>query len=266
MKEKILSQITTECPWRDTLYWYDCLDSTNNKAKELAKAGAPAGTVVIAGMQTAGRGRMGRSFSSPGKLGVYLSVILRPDCTPDKLMHLTCAAGVAGCKAIEKATGLCPQIKWANDLVWNRKKLGGILTELGFGLTSGTVDYAIVGIGINCMQAPGDFPAELQNIATSLLQVTNAPCPPDLLAAALVEALWEMDGQLLNRKTEQMARYRKLCITTGQDVLVVQGEQKQYAKALSVEDDGGLLVQYADDSQAVVSFGEVSVRGMYGYL
>ncbi len=264
MKQKILSQITTECPWRDTLYWYGCLDSTNNRAKEFAKAGAPAGTVIIAGTQTAGRGRMGRSFSSPEGQGVYLSVILRPGCMPDKLMHLTCAAGVAACKAVQKAAGICPKIKWANDLIWQKKKLGGILTELGFDPVSGVVDYAIVGIGINCMQT--DFPAELQDIATSLLQVTKKPCTPDRLTASLIEALWEMDRQLLDGKAELMAEYGKLCMTVGHDVVVVQGEEKRYAKALYVDDDGGLCVQYADGSQAVVSFGEVSVRGMYGYL
>ncbi len=266
MKQKILSQITAECPWRDTLYWYGRLDSTNNRAKELAKAGAPAGTVIIAGTQTRGRGRMGRSFSSPEGQGVYLSVVLRPNCMPDRLMHLTCAAGVAACKAVEKATGVCPQIKWANDLVWQKKKLGGILTELGLNPATGLVDYAIVGIGINCMQAPGDFPEELQNMATSLLQITNTPCPTDKLAAALVEALWKMDGQLLDGKAELMAEYGRLCMTTGQDVVVVQGEQKRYARALSVDEDGGLCVQYTDGTQAVVNFGEVSVRGMYGYL
>ena len=266
MKQNILSQITTECPWRDTLYWYDRVDSTNNVAKQMAKAGAPAGTVIIAGTQTAGRGRMGRSFSSPDKLGVYLSVILRPGCSPDKLMHLTCAAGVAGCRAVEKAAGICPDVKWANDLVWQKKKLGGILTELGLNPTTGAVDYAIVGIGINCMQKCDDFPKELQSMATSLLQVTEQACPTDKVAAALVEALWEMDRQLLCNKAELMDAYRRLCITVGQDVLVVQGENQLYAKALAVDDDGALLVVYTDGTKATVNFGEVSVRGMYGYL
>ena len=87
MIKEILSQMHTACPWQDHLHWYDSIDSTNTKAKEMAKAGAPHGTVIAAGMQTGGRGRMGRSFSSPGGMGVYLSVILRPNCTPDKLMH-----------------------------------------------------------------------------------------------------------------------------------------------------------------------------------
>ena len=266
MKQKILSQIAAECPWRDTLYWYDTVDSTNTRAKELAKAGAPAGTVVIAGTQTTGRGRMGRSFSSPDKMGVYLSVILRPDCTPDKLMHLTCATAVAGCRAVEKAAGICPDVKWANDLVWQKKKMGGILTELGLNPARGTVDYAIVGIGINCMQRYADFPEELQNMATSLLQITQTACPADKVAAALVESLWEMDRQLLCNKAELMDAYRRLCITPGQDVVVVQGDRRLYAKALAVDDEGALVVAYTDGTRETVNFGEVSIRGMYGYL
>ena len=92
MKEQILSILNAECPWRDTLHWYDTIDSTNTEAKRLAKDGAPHGTVLIAGLQTGGRGRMGRSFQSPDGQGVYLSVILRPHCEPVQLMHLTCAA------------------------------------------------------------------------------------------------------------------------------------------------------------------------------
>ena len=127
MKEQILQKIPTECPWRDTLYWYDTIDSTNNRAKELAREGAPHGTVVTSGCQTAGRGRMGRSFHSPEGLGIYLSVILRPNCPPDQLMHLTSCAAVAMCDAVQKVSGLRPGIKWVNDLILNKKKLGGIL-------------------------------------------------------------------------------------------------------------------------------------------
>ena len=178
MKNKILSQFTTECPWRDTLYWYDTVDSTNTLAKQLAKEGAAHGTVLIAGAQSAGRGRLGRSFSSPAGMGVYLSVILRPGCKPEELMHLTCAAGLAACDGVNRAAGIHPEIKWANDLVFEGRKLGGILTELGIDSATGTVAYAIIGIGINCNQAPQDFPEEISGIATSLKMITGASCSP----------------------------------------------------------------------------------------
>ena len=266
MKEKILSQFTTECPWRDTLYWYDTIDSTNTQAKAMAKEGAPHGTVLVAGHQSAGRGRMGRSFSSPKGMGVYLSVILRPNCTPERLMHLTCATAVAGCTAVENTFGLIPGIKWTNDLVCGKKKLGGILTELSVDSATGLVVWAVVGIGINCNQQPSDFPAEVQNMATSILQLTGSPCAPFRLAAALTEALYEMGNCLLSEKTRWMDAYRNRCITLGKDIMLVRGEDIQYGNALDVDDDGGLLVRFANGEERVVSSGEVSVRGMYGYL
>ena len=196
----------TECPWRDTLYWYPSIDSTNVKAKELAQAGAPEGTLVIAGSQSAGKGRMGRSFSSPENMGMYLSVILRPNCKPEQLMHLTCAVAVAACQAVEAAAGIRPEIKWINDLVLNKKKLGGILTELGIDPATGLVSYAIVGIGINCLQTPKDFPSELQEIATSLAQA-GSPVTPASLAAAVATALWQLD---LWEKPQLMAKYKTI--------------------------------------------------------
>ena len=265
MKNEILSNITTECPWRDTLLWYDTVDSTNTRAKELAKAGAPAGTLLVADAQTQGRGRLGRSFSSPEGTGVYLSVILRPNCPPDALMHLTCVTAVAACRAVERAAGFVPQIKWANDLVWQQKKLGGILTELGLG-AKGNVDYAIIGIGINCNQLVPDFPPELQAMATSIRQITGLPCPPAKLAAALTEELYRLNRQLLADKAELMDNYRTLCITPGREISVIRGDEKYYAKALSVDDEGGLVILSPDGKISTVTSGEVSVRGMYGYL
>ena len=265
MKQEILSQFTTECPWRDTLYWYDTIDSTNNRAKELAKEGAPHGTVLIAGNQTGGRGRMGRSFSSPAGMGVYLSVILRPGCTADKLMHLTCAVAVAACKAVEKASGVSAQIKWINDLVCGKEKLGGILTEMSVN-TAGLVDWAVVGIGINCCQQKTDFPAQLQDMATSLRLQTGKLCPPALLAACLTEALYETDKILLSQKAQLMDIYRGRCITLQKDVTLVRGEEISHGKALDLDEDGGLLVRFSDGTEKVVSSGEVSVRGMYGYI
>ena len=126
------------------IHRFDTIDSTNNRAKDMAQQGAPHGTVLIARHQTGGRGRLGRSFHSPPGSGIYLSMILRPSCRPDKLMHLTCAAAVAMCDAIQAATGFRPGIKWTNDLVHNRMKPGGILTELSFAST-GCLDYVIVG-------------------------------------------------------------------------------------------------------------------------
>ncbi len=265
MKQEILSHFTTECPWRDTLYWYDTIESTNTAAKALAKDGAPHGTVLIAGSQTGGRGRLGRSFSSPKGMGVYLSVIIRPNCKPQELMHLTCAAAVAACQAVELVCGSCPDIKWTNDLVFGKKKLGGILTELGIA-GNGTVDYAVVGIGINCCQMQEDFPAELQDMATSIAQISSAPCSPAHMTAALTEALYNVSSKLISDKSQLMAHYRSRCITLGQEISVVRGKDISHGTALAIDDDGGLEVRFTDGTTKTVASGEVSIRGMYGYL
>ena len=264
MKEKILHNLITECPWRGTLYWYPSIDSTNTRAKELAKAGAPHGTVLIAGHQTLGRGRMGRTFQSPEGQGVYLSVILRPGCKPEELMHLTCAAGVAAAQAVEQVSGIQPQLKWINDLVIGTKKLGGILVEMS--VDKGLVDYAIIGIGINCLQTREDFPHVIADMATSLSLAAEKAIAPQALAGALVENLWRMSEILLTQKAALMDAYKDRCITLGKPVQVIRGDEIRPGKAIDLDLDGGLLVEYEDGSRQVVSSGEVSVRGMYGYV
>ena len=264
MKEKIINNLNAECPWRDTLHWYSTIDSTNTQAKLLAKQGAPHGTVLIAGHQTGGRGRMGRSFQSPEGMGVYLSLILRPKCKPEQLMHLTCAAGVAMVEAVEKVSGVRPQVKWINDLVVNCKKLGGILTEMS--VDKGLVDYAVIGIGINCRQKESDFPQEIAGLATSLSLAAGKEILPEKLAAAMVEALWQMSRNLLTEKAQIMNTYKKNCITLGKDVQVIRSDRIIPGKAIDLDENGGLLVIYPDGTAETVSSGEVSVRGMYGYV
>lgn len=265
MKDQILSHLSPAYPWKEHLHWFDSIGSTNDEAKRMAHAGAPHGTVLIADHQTGGHGRLGRSFHSPEGVGIYLSIILRPDCRPKELMHLTCATAVAMCNAVENAVGLRPGIKWTNDLVHSKRKLGGILT--GLGLTpKGMVDYAIIGIGINCCQTPGDFPAEIQDMACSLAMVTGRVIDRAKVTAAMMEALWQMDAGLLTEKAKMIEQYRRSCITLGQDVALVRGDKKRYGKALDIDNDGALIVQFASGAVETVNSGEISVRGMYGYV
>lgn len=265
MKQEILLHLT-ECPWRYTLYWFDTIDSTNTRAKKMAAEGAPHGTVLVAGTQTGGRGRMGRSFQSPQGMGVYLSVILRPKCPPEALMHLTCAAAVAMCDAIWVCAGFQPGIKWTNDLVYGKKKLGGILTELSVNPQTHLVDSAIIGIGINCLQGETDFPAEISDIAASLSIASGHAISPARLAASMISALHRMDTVLLTEKTQILQRYRQFCITLGQTVSIVKGDSVSHGKAVDLDEDGALIVQRPDGSIETVQSGEVSVRGMYGYI
>lgn len=254
MKETLLSMIHTDCPFRGSLHWYEAIDSTNTQAKRLAKDGAPHGTVLAAGSQSAGRGRMGRQFQSPAGTGVYLSVILRPGCAAAELMHLTCAAAVAACDAVEQVSGSRPGIKWINDLVAGRKKLGGILTELSIDPKTGLAEYAIIGIGINCTAVPQQVSDMAACVGVS----------PTRVCAALVENLAQMDSRLLTGKEAILSQYRKDCVTLGQTVKLMG--TGQIGTALDVTDDGGLVITLPDGTQTTVSSGEVSVRGMYGYV
>lgn len=263
---EILAWLPPEHPWRASIHCFDSVDSTNNQAKVLAADGAPHGTVLIAETQTGGRGRRGRNFYSPPGMSVYLSVILRPTASPAELMHLTCAVAVAMCDAIEASASFRPGIKWTNDLVHSGRKLTGILTELSVEAESGQIQYAVAGIGINCLQLEADFPPELQNIAGSLRMFADSPINRNRLAAAMIEALSRMDASLLSRKAAIMDAYRRDCVTLGQDVSIHQAGTVRYGKALDVDDDGALRVAFPDGSMEKVNSGEVSVRGMYGYL
>lgn len=250
-------------PWCDTIQYFDIIDSTNTLAKVLAANGAPEGTVIIAGQQTGGRGRLGRTFSSPAGMGIYLSVILRPDCLPEALMHLTCAAGVAASDAVAAHCGQQPGIKWTNDLVLGKRKLGGILTELSIDATTRKVAWAVVGIGINCCQQPEQFPPEIRDIACSL-GITQQAIPH--LAAQMIQALHQMRLDLFTEQDAIMAAFRTKCVTIGQDISILRGDSVTHAKAVGVDQDGGLEVILADGSKTTVTSGEVSIRGMYGYL
>ncbi len=261
MKNEILSLLPPSFSWGESVYYLESVDSTSTYAKALAKDGAPEGTAVIAKIQTGGRGRTGRSFHSP-EGGLYMTVILRPQCPAQAPMHLTCAAGIAAGDAIYAASGIRPGLKWINDLIIGTRKVGGILAEMSL-TPSGEVEYALIGIGINCKDT---IPPELSQIATSLDREAKKAVSPALLAAELLQALHRISGRLLSEQTAIMQQYRLQCVTTGHEVLLLRGEEKQKAFAISVEDDGGLLVEFPDRHREIISSGEVSVRGLFGYL
>jgi BirA family biotin operon repressor/biotin-[acetyl-CoA-carboxylase] ligase len=233
MKEQIQNLLPSAHPWADRIHWFDTIGSTNTQAKLMALEGAPHGTILIAGRQTAGRGRIGRSFHSPGGMGVYMSVILRPGCPQQQLMHLTCAVAVAVCDAIEKAAGVRPGIKWTNDLVCGKRKIAGILTEL---VTVGRECCAVVGIGINCCQQLADFSEELRSFAGSLAMATGKSVDRDTVAAALITALAQMDQTLFSHKEAMLEQYRRDCVTIGQDICVVRADTIRHARALGIDE------------------------------
>ena len=260
-----IQQLLSGHPWQNSVIWLPSIDSTNTFAKQLARDGAPEGTVVIADYQTGGRGRLGRSFSSPAGMGIYLSVIVRPNRKPEELMHLTCAAGLYACIAVENSvpTPLPPRIKWANDLVIGSRKLGGILTEISVDPASGNVEWAVIGIGINCCQRPEDFPPEIRDIACSL---NIASTDRGKFAAELIRQLHDLRQDLFAEKALIMECFFSRCITIGQRISILRGEAVQHGKALTVDQDGALHVLLDNGTETVVNSGEVSIRGMYGYV
>ena len=260
MKQEIF-RILSGHPWQDSILWFDTIDSTNTRAKLLAAQGAPHGTVLIADHQTGGRGRLGRQFLSPAGTGIYMSVILRPNCPPARLMHLTCAAAVAMCDAVEAAAGFRPGIKWTNDLVHKDRKLAGILTELGLS-PDGLVAWAVIGVGINCLQTQQDFDPAIRSFAGSVSMF--APCDRAKLAAAMVQAFEAMD---LSQKEAVMTRYRDDCITLGREISLVRADdQPRHGRAVDIDEDGALIVEFAPGIRETVNSGEVSIRGLYGYV
>jgi len=265
MKEQILSHLPPAYPWKAHFHFFPTIDSTNDRLRALARSGAPEGTVLIAGHQTGGHGRRGRSFHSPEGMGVYLSILLRPQCLPTELMHLTCATAVAMCGAVEAAAGFRPGIKWTNDLVAKEKKLGGILTELGF-TPRGELDYAIIGVGINVRQEREDFPEDIRDMAGSLSMIAVKDIDRARVAAAMMDALHQMSTKLLTGREEMLSRYRADCITLRRDMVLVRGDEKRYGHALDIDSEGALVVRFADGKLEAVNSGEISVRGMYGYV
>lgn len=264
MKDLIISHLPASYPWQGNLYYFPIVDSTNTRAKEMAAEGAPHGMVLIADSQTGGRGRMGRSFHSPAGCGIYMSMLLRPQCPAQDLMHLTCAVAVAAADGIHAATGLRPGIKWTNDLVVGQKKLGGILTELSLD-SDGNVDYAVIGIGINCSQTAEDFPEDIREIATSLALCTKKTVQRTAVIAQILVALQRM-SENLHDPAATLLRYRADCITLGKEISLVRGDEIRHGKALDVDEEGALVVEFPDGQIQAVQSGEVSVRGMYGYV
>lgn len=240
------------------------VDSTNDECRRQAANGAPAGLVVIAGEQTRGKGRKGRSFQSlPGK-GLYLSLLLRPQVKLEEVSQLTAWAAVSVCRALESLTGLSCAIKWTNDILVNRKKLCGILTELGIEAESGQVDYVVLGMGINVGQSEADF-GELAPIAVSLAQLMEHPPRRAEVAAALLDQLDQLIEDFPhNKKSEYLSQYRQRCITTDQPVRLLSPRGEITAYALRVEDDFALRVRFPNGWEERVTSGEVSVRGLPG--
>lgn len=237
---------------------YDELVSTNLTVREAAKAGASEGMVVIADQQTGGYGRYGRSFCSPNGTGLYMSVLLRPEGTPETALLITTAAAVAVAEAIEELAGRRCGIKWVNDLILDGKKVCGILTEGGFSADSSRLAYAILGIGINVTEPKDGFPADLQGIAGAILPVEQADFR-NRLAATVLRRFFGYYRCLAERSF--FDAYRERLFFLGQSVRILRaGQEESGAVALDIDRDFRLLVRYDDGREEAMSSGEIGIR------
>lgn len=231
------------------------VDSTNQRAKVLAREGAPAFTAVIADNQTKGHGRYGRHFHSASGGGLYMTLILRPTLDSALLPQLTHYAALAVAEALESLVpSLHIEIKWVNDLFLNGKKLAGILAETVFGKDTQKIEAVALGIGINLR---GSFPSELEAIATAIDRVAVPPSR-NALAAAIIERMISAEQELA--EGSYMARYRRRSFLIGRGVTVMEGENSTLATVLAIEDDGALRVLTADGAERILRAGEVSLK------
>lgn len=263
MKTELLSKFQNTKWIGKELIYLDSVDSTNNKIKELAKLGYVNGTIVVADKQTAGRGRRGRVWESPEGTSIYMSALLRPQIEPSHASMLTLVAALAVSEAITKLTDAQVKIKWPNDIVMNGKKICGILTEMSV-LPDGDF-YIVVGIGINAYAE--DFPEEIRNVATSIFLQTGKK----VNRADLVECVWEKFEEYYEifQKTENLEQlmdgYNKKLANIDQQVKVLDPADEFEGIAKGITEKGELIVDTKEERK-LISSGEVSVRGIYGYV
>lgn len=242
------------------IFIYKELESTNQTAKQMAVNGEKNATIIISDSQSAGRGRMGRSFYSPPGSGVYMSVILHPDLKADKCAQVTTLAAVAVCKAVEKLFNVSPKIKWVNDILLDNKKVCGILTEAVTDFESGNVDFVVVGIGINVKTK--DFPAELKNKAGSLLQNgTEINVPRNRLIAEILNEFFDMlpglgSGLIIDE-------YKKRCVVIGREIKFQNGDKTVSAKAVDIDNLGGLIIRLLNGERQTLTAGEIIMTDLY---
>lgn len=241
------------------LFVYDTVESTNKLAKQLAFDGALHGTCVIANQQTAGRGRLGRSFFSPAHSGIYLSIILRPETDMTKASLITTMAAVATARAISSVCGIDPDIKWVNDLYFMGKKICGILSEAVTDFESGRIESVVVGIGINCAPPPDGFPDELKKIAGFI--PGSYTFSRNQLTAEIITNVMELCEDLSNGNF--LEEYRERCLVLGKTIMVYKRgleNEGTIATGLDIDNNGALVVKYPNGVIESLSSGEISIR------
>lgn len=262
-QNELESRIGTRWAGRPVLY-YDELPSTNLQAKLAAEEGASQGTLIVADMQTAGRGRRGKGWSSPRGVNVYFTLLLKPDYDTDLTSMVTLVMGLAVAEGIRRTCGVRAEIKWPNDVVADGKKICGILAEMS--VEREYIHYVVIGVGINVGKQ--EFPPEIAQSATSLWQECGRSVSRSQLTANVMQAFedrydaFRRDGNLAGL----MDDYNSLLVSRGREVRVLDPKGEFQGISRGINERGELLVERRDGEVTAVYAGEVSVRGLYGYV
>lgn len=260
---EIKSLMHTDWVAKEVLY-FDTIDSTNTKAQELAEKGYPSGTLVVADKQESGKGRRGRSWISPSGTGIFMTLMIKPDINPNNASMLTLVAALAVAKAITSVTGEEAMIKWPNDIVVNSKKVCGILTEMNAQFDY--INHIVVGIGINVHNE--SFPEEISQMASSLMIEAGGKRFHRAQIIAETMSYFEQyyDTFLKTQDLSALVReYDELLVNRNKSVRVLDPKEPFDGKAMGITPKGELIVE-TWESRKLVSSGEVSVRGIYGYV
>lgn len=262
-KEEIISYLDTAWVARNLVVHEETV-STNLDAKQLAEEGAESGTLVVSEMQTAGRGRRGRTWISPAGEAVYMSLLLRPSCKPEQASALTLVMALAVLEAVEELKPESCGIKWPNDIVMNGKKICGILTEMS--VEKNEISHVVIGVGINANQS--SFDQEISETATSLFLELGKRVDRSWLISRVMhhfeeayeeyEKTWDLTGLV--------DRYNRYLLNKDRQVRVLDPKEEYEGTALGINAQGELLVRKQDGELTEVYAGEVSVRGIYGYV
>lgn len=235
------------------------VSSTNTVLRQKAEQSGKEGSVLIAEEQTQGRGRMGREFFSPSNTGIYMSILLRPSISAEKSVMITTCAAVAVAQAIEEVAKKEAKIKWVNDIFCGDRKVCGILTEAALAIESGTLAYAVLGIGINVFPPENSFPSEIEDIADSVFENCNmAENPRNILIAKILDNFWKYYEDIENRP--HFDEYKKRSMVLSKPITVISGKDSYEAFALDLDDNFNLKIMLPDGEIKSLNSGEVSVR------
>ena len=246
------------------IHFFQETGSTNNDAKKMAEEGCKNGTLIVANRQLAGRGRRGRTWESPADTSVYMTLVLRPTFPPDKASMLTLVMALSATKALEEITGLLVKIKWPNDIIINNKKICGILTEMN--AEPDFIHYVVIGMGTNVNM--NSFPEELADKASSLKIETGRTVNRTQVIAKVMEYFEEVYESFLQTLdlTLLMEEYNAHLANKDARVKVLDPKEEFEGIARGINEFGELIVEKENGEITLVFAGEVSVRGIYGYL